>query len=75
MPTYEFQCDACGERFEVVASLAQRDELAVCPACGSRDVHQVFTSFTVGIARAPLNPGYWVRRRGSKYPEYVEPKG
>ena len=33
MPTYEYRCDECGERHEVVQSF-QDDPLTVCPACG-----------------------------------------
>ena len=57
MPIYEFQCAACGERFEILSSLAERDEKAVCPSCGGHDVSQVLGGFTVGISRTRLNPG------------------
>ena len=42
MPLYEFMCASCGERFEIISSDAERDENAVCPSCGGRDVSQVF---------------------------------
>jgi putative FmdB family regulatory protein len=48
MPTYAFRCGNCGHEFEVTAHIADRDEKAVCPACGSRDVSTVFGSFAVG---------------------------
>ena len=48
MPTYEFRCAKCGHEFEVTAHIAERDEKAVCPRCGSRDVKTVFGSFAVG---------------------------
>jgi putative FmdB family regulatory protein len=38
MPVYEFRCGACGETFEIISSLADREAKAVCPACGDRDV-------------------------------------
>ncbi len=50
MPTYEFTCDECGHDFEITSSIAQRDEKAVCPKCGSRSVKTVFGSFAVGGA-------------------------
>ena len=31
MPLYEFRCSSCGEPFEFLSSLADRDEKAVCP--------------------------------------------
>ncbi|TAK68469.1 MAG: FmdB family transcriptional regulator [Actinomycetota bacterium] len=33
MPTYEYVCNACQERLEVVQSFSD-DALTVCPACG-----------------------------------------
>ena len=74
MPIYEFQCAACGERFEILSSLADRDEKAVCPACGGHDVSQVLGGFTVGISRTRLNPGVFERKKG-KAPEYKPPAG
>ena len=48
MPTYAFRCATCGHEFEVTAHIADRDEKAVCPTCGSREVETVFGSFAVG---------------------------
>ena len=50
MPTYAFRCGDCGHDFEVTAHIADRDEKAVCPKCGSREVATVFGSFAVGGA-------------------------
>jgi putative FmdB family regulatory protein len=58
MPVYEFSCAACGEHFEIVSSLSERDERAVCPACGGRTVTQVFSGFRVGISRTRLTCTY-----------------
>ena len=44
MPTYEFVCTACGNRFEVTCSMSERDAAAACPQCSSKDVEQVFTA-------------------------------
>jgi putative FmdB family regulatory protein len=33
VPTYQYQCTACGEPLEVVQSFTD-DALTVCPACG-----------------------------------------
>ena len=74
MPIYEFRCAACGEQFEIISSLAERDESAVCPSCGGRDVSQVLGGFTVGISRTRLNPGVFERATG-KPPEYKPPAG
>jgi putative FmdB family regulatory protein len=74
MPVYEFQCSACGERFEILCGLAERDAMAVCPSCGGRDVAQVLGGFKVGISRTRLNPGHFERQKGQT-PEYKPPPG
>ena len=33
MPLYEYQCDPCGHRFEVIQKYSD-DPIAVCPKCG-----------------------------------------
>jgi putative FmdB family regulatory protein len=42
MPLYEYECDSCGHRFEVIQKFS--DALAdKCPKCGST-VHKLFSS-------------------------------
>src|SRR5476651_304040 len=42
MPLYEYECDACGHRFEKIQKFS--DPLVdVCPKCGSH-VHKLFSS-------------------------------
>lgn len=33
MPLYQFVCEECGERFEVLTGIDKRDDV-VCPVCG-----------------------------------------
>lgn len=44
MPVYEYECEACARKFEVVASLAEKEKglRPVCPKCGSKRARQVF---------------------------------
>jgi putative FmdB family regulatory protein len=44
MATYEFKCKNCGEDFEVVCRMSEREEKAVCPKCQSREVESVLTA-------------------------------
>jgi putative FmdB family regulatory protein len=45
MAIYEFECRACGERFEVTRAMSQHDELKqrppACPKCGNAETHEV----------------------------------
>lgn len=76
MPTYEYRCATCGEAFEVVCAIAEREDRAACPACGGRDVSQVFGSISFMGHRTELNPGHFERPKGKKggTPRWVEPK-
>lgn len=43
MPIYEFECEACGERFEEL--VAAGAEAAPCPACGSGRSRRLLSGF------------------------------
>lgn len=52
MPTYGFQCTACGKEFEVVMTIREREERPpVCPACGSADLEPRMESFFAKTSR------------------------
>ena len=38
MPIYEYQCDACGHKFELLRSFSEADKPAVCKTCSSPSV-------------------------------------
>ena len=44
MPTYEYQCDACGNRFERVMNMSD-EPLKECPRCGG-SVQRLISSGT-----------------------------
>jgi putative FmdB family regulatory protein len=46
MPLYEYQCGACGERFELLRSLSNASEV-VCHRCHSADVKRLLSVFAV----------------------------
>jgi len=33
MPTYEYKCERCGNRFEVVKSMSEFERIEKCPDC------------------------------------------
>jgi putative FmdB family regulatory protein len=41
MPTYEFVCKGCNNRFSLFTTVSGRDN-ACCPKCEGRDLQQVF---------------------------------
>ncbi|HWF85203.1 MAG TPA: zinc ribbon domain-containing protein [Vicinamibacterales bacterium] len=48
MPIYDLQCHACGHQFE--ALVRQHDAPPECPACHSRDLERLLSSFAVSSA-------------------------
>lgn len=49
MPAYDYQCQDCGERFEVRMSIAAYSTATTpaCEACGSTHVARAFTAVNV----------------------------
>ena len=49
MPVYEFQCQDCDKKFEIVATLAEQEAGLdpACPKCGRKRARQVFSRFTL----------------------------
>jgi len=42
MPIYDFECDACGERFEEL--VASETAMLACPSCGSSRTRRLLSS-------------------------------
>src|SRR5215207_8431601 len=42
MPLYEYKCDACGQRFEVIQKFSESAD--VCRRCGKGPVHRLLSS-------------------------------
>lgn len=45
MPIYEFKCDKCGHKFEVLSVMACCNDLAECPKCGQL-ARRLFSAFS-----------------------------
>jgi len=48
MPTYEYNCEKCGNQFSMILSLREYEkerERVRCPKCKSRKVKQKLSSF------------------------------
>ena len=43
MPLYEYQCDACGHRFEKIQKFSD-PLIEECPKCGEKQVHKLVSS-------------------------------
>lgn len=45
MPIYEYRCDECAGRFEVLTSFTERDRAQVCPKCESQRTRVLVSTF------------------------------
>jgi putative FmdB family regulatory protein len=45
MPIYEYRCEACSGKFEVLTRFAERDNAQVCPSCESTKTRVLVSSF------------------------------
>jgi len=49
MAVYEYECSACGERFQVSAAMKEHDRLKeqpqACPRCGEKQPQQLVSHF------------------------------
>jgi putative FmdB family regulatory protein len=48
MPIYEYRCESCAEKFEVLTRFAERDKAQACPACESTKTRVLVSSFAFG---------------------------
>ena len=49
MPVYEFECEDCGRKFDIVATLTEKEAglKPACPKCGCKKTRQVLGRFTL----------------------------
>jgi putative FmdB family regulatory protein len=45
MPIYEYRCEGCSGKFEVLTRFAERDAAQVCPTCESTKTRVLVSSF------------------------------
>lgn len=46
MPMYEYRCDACGEEFEAIVKITEKDDVK-CPECGKK-ARKLVSAFSFG---------------------------
>ena len=63
MPLYEYQCDACGERFEVIRKFSD-PPLTVCARCGSGPIERLLSSPAIQFKGA----GWYITDYAKKAP-------
>jgi putative FmdB family regulatory protein len=72
MPVYAFTCAACGG-FEVARPMAESDEPARCPQCGSH-ARRVFSPPGLALLARPVRLGLDMQEKSAHEPEVVTQK-
>ncbi|MBW1723097.1 MAG: zinc ribbon domain-containing protein [Deltaproteobacteria bacterium] len=49
MPIFEFKCNNCGKVFEELVISSKKDEVGICPKCGSQDTSRLLSSFSSSV--------------------------
>jgi len=50
MPLYEYECTACGRRFEVLQRMGESADHVTCPSCGASKPDRVLSTFSSASA-------------------------
>ena len=56
MPTYEYECMSCGEKFEVRRSMSDNSTDVKCPKCEAANPRRVFSAFATASSRGSCAP-------------------
>jgi putative FmdB family regulatory protein len=43
MPVYEYNCEKCGSKFEILRGITASDEEVKCPKCGTEKPKRLFS--------------------------------
>ena len=60
MPIYEYRCEECDHRFEILQRLGEGSDGLTCPGCGAPRLEKMFSTFaaaTQGSTAVPASVG------------------
>lgn len=57
MPVYEYECPACGDKFELRQGMNDSDSDKKCPRCGAPGPRRVLSTFSLGSLKRACSPG------------------
>ncbi len=66
MPTYEYGCVKCGHKFDILASLREKEKglKLTCPKCKNSNVVQIFSSINLVISKGSKSTNEAFRKSG-----------
>ncbi len=71
MPVYEYQCDACEYKFELLQSMNSRAEDTACPQCRHTGVHRLMSAFASQV-KGEQKPGFGEMKAKDMYNERMD---
>jgi putative FmdB family regulatory protein len=48
VPIYEYKCEKCDTKFEIMRGITAGDEEIKCPKCGAKDTRKLFSAVCGG---------------------------
>jgi len=71
MPVYEYQCNACDHKFELLQSINARREDASCPQCNEINAQRLISTFSSQI-KGDHKPGFGEMKAYDMYNERMD---
>jgi putative FmdB family regulatory protein len=57
MPIYEYRCQGCEEKFELLIRSSSDEKNQACPKCSGTSINRMLSTFAVGAAAPSSNGG------------------
>ena len=54
MPLYEYRCESCEHRFEILQRLGETAEGLSCPKCGVQQLEKMFSTFAAAATQGSM---------------------
>ena len=54
MPLYEYRCEACDHRFEILQRLGETADGLECPQCGVQRLEKMFSTFAASATQGSM---------------------
>ena len=71
MPVYEYQCNACDHKFELLQSVNARPEETSCPQCNEVNAQRLMSAFVSQI-KGDHKPGFSEMKAYDMYNERMD---
>ncbi len=71
MPVYEYQCNACDHKFELLQSVNARPEDTSCPQCNEVNAQRLMSAFASQI-KGDHKPGFGEMKAYDMYNERMD---